>query len=109
MPDENIKYKSETAKTTITAVRDTVQSGLEDKKTKYDDILNNFNISECMQATSLRSMIGKEKDVVDALISLYIQMLTMLENASNDIDTTEQTYSKEAGMLFFPDDGQIGE
>ncbi len=108
MPDENVKYKSEATKTTITTIRDAVQSGLEDKKIKYDDILNNFNVSECMQATSLRAMISKEKDVVDAMAGFYKQLLTMLENASNDIDITEQTYSEEAGTLFTSFGGQKG-
>ncbi|MDO4304361.1 MAG: hypothetical protein Q4D94_10635 [Bacillota bacterium] len=100
MPDENIKYKSDVTKTTITALRDVIQSGLMDKKTKYDNILNDFSVSECMQATSFRGMINKEKEIVGVIAEFYPQMLSMLENASNDIDSTEHTYSEEAGTLF---------
>lgn len=99
MPKENIKYQSETAQTTITALRDIVQNELQNKKTRYDEILNSFVVSDCMQATSLRSMLNKEKEVVDALASIYTQMLAMLENAGNDIDSTEHTYNEAAGLL----------
>lgn len=99
MLKENIKYQSETAQTMITAIRNIVQNELQNKKMKYDEILNNFVVSDCMQAASLRSMLNKEKEVVDALVSMYTQMLTMLENASNDIDSTEHTYSEAASLL----------
>ncbi len=99
MPDENIKYKGDVTKATITALRDVIQSGLVDKKSKYDEILNNFIVSECMQATAFRGMINKEKEIAETIAEFYTQMLTMLENASNDIDATEHTYSEEAGTL----------
>lgn len=46
-----------------------------------------------MQATELRTMINKEKEVVDTLINFYMELLLMLENAGKDIDTTEQKFS----------------
>lgn len=93
MPNENIKYKSDLSKVSVTTIRYNIQSELEDKKTEYDSILESFTISECMQATAIRAMVEKEKELLETLIEFYTQILLMIENAGIDIDETEDAFS----------------
>lgn len=93
MPDVDIKYESDASKVTVSSIRAKIQSKLESKKEEYDSILGAFSNSECMQATAVRTMIEEEKKVVDVLIAFYMESLLAIENAGQDIDETEKTFS----------------
>ena len=93
MPDNNINFNSESTKVKIQTVKNDIQTKLANRTTDYDTVLTSFAVSECMQATAVRSLIEKEKELVDALVSFYTNLLLMLEEAGNDIDETETTYS----------------
>ena len=90
----NIQYKETISRAMVNLIRNDIQDMLQDKKTEYDNLLGAFVTSECMHATAVRSMIAKEKDMVDVLINFYTQLLQMIENASRDIEKTEEDYSK---------------
>ena len=92
MPDEDINYKSELSEITITSIRESVQSKLQDQKTGYNSILEAFSVSDCLHATAIRSMINKEMLVVDTLVEFYTQLLEMMEGTRNDIEKTEDVF-----------------
>lgn len=93
MPKENIKYKGATVATSIAIGYMLIQSGLENRMTEYDNILAGFSVSNSMHAEALRSMIEKEKTLLEASINFYKQLLDMLQSASKDLEKTEQEYS----------------
>ena len=93
MSDKNIIYKASQASTTLSTIQYGIQSKLSDKKMEYDAVLAAFTDSDCMQATAVRNMIAKEKESLDALVSFYSQVLTMLRDACSDIDKTEEAFS----------------
>ncbi|MBD5474807.1 MAG: hypothetical protein HDR17_02310 [Lachnospiraceae bacterium] len=93
MPKENIKYKCAVVTGSIALGHLLIQSGLENRLTEYDNILAGFSVSDSMHAEALRDMIKKEKALLETIISFYKQMLDMLQNASRDLEKTEQDYS----------------
>lgn len=93
MPDNNIKFEHGKTTATISTIRGDIETKLNAKKAEYDSILAGFAKSECMQAEALRSMIAREKDTVNAIVSFYKRLLLMLENAGNAINKTEKAYS----------------
>lgn len=93
MPDKDINYKSELSSVTIASIKADVQSKLNARLTEYDNILASFSISQCAQATAVRNMILKEKEIINALESFYTNLLTMLQNAGKDLERTEGVYN----------------
>lgn len=93
MPDKDIDYKSSLVISAIEVIRSDIESKLKDSKTEYDTILESFSTSECLQATAVRAFLAKEKEVIDALVDFYTRLLHMIEDAGNDLEATESSYS----------------
>ncbi|MBR5798742.1 MAG: hypothetical protein IKY23_01640 [Lachnospiraceae bacterium] len=95
MSDKNMIYQSIQTWATFMKIQQDIQTKLLDKKTEYDAILANFTDSDCIQATAVRNMLAKEKELLDALVGFYSQVLIMLQDACDDIDKTEELFSGE--------------
>lgn len=95
MPDTNIKYSKGIVESKAAEIEGSILSLLEDKVETYDQILSAFSVSECEQATQLRAEIEMEKLALSGIADFYKTLVTMIRNASKDVDTVEVGYAEK--------------
>lgn len=95
MPDTNIKYSKETADSKVAEIEENILSLLENKAETYDQILSVFTVSQCKQATSLRDEIEKEKLALAGMADFYKTLITMIKNASKNVNYIESHYAAD--------------
>lgn len=95
MPDINIKYEKGIVEQKVSEIESNIQSLLIDKASEYDTILENFSVSDCSHADSVREQLRAEKDAVNSLATFYQKTLMMIMAASHDVDMVEEHYGKE--------------
>ncbi|MDO4305164.1 MAG: hypothetical protein Q4D94_14770 [Bacillota bacterium] len=93
MSDVNIKYKKGIVDSKTASIEADITTLLGGKASEYDQILSGFTVSQCDHATVLREQIGKEKEMIDALMDFYTTLVTMIHNASKDVEQVESNYA----------------
>lgn len=93
MQTTNVKYDGSLTETNMHAIRIAVKTMLEDKKEEIDKISEILSVSDCLHTTAIQNMLTKDKELVNAFVSFYIQLLNMLDNASESIENTENAFS----------------
>lgn len=90
----DIKYSKGVVERKTRLIEIKIENLLAKKAEVYDRIITAFCLSDCEQATAVREELGKEKEVLNTIVEFYTELVTMVHNASKDVEETEDGYGK---------------
>lgn len=93
MSNTNIQYQKGMVDSKTRVIEMKIQALLGNKEAEYDQLLAAFCKSECDQAAALREELQKEKEALHTVTEFYTRLVTMIQNASRDVEQVEDSHA----------------